>query len=451
MTQYGKSLVGPAVEFNKILHREFDVVQDYWFLNMTVVRATRHDVKQLSSHKAYRDAVVCDHPIIDFDKVLRGLNSLQNQYVFQVFEWWIHRQQGVTLPNDQFEGGIFPPGDYPKSDKSTHLVRPDRKYECPPAYMPVLNLSIGPEYARNTHVDYALKILAETRLLTVSAGNDGPSRNNKSTINKFIRNERHKGIVVVGATDESGKELAKYSATGLVNEEFRRPCVVAKPGNFTGTSFSAPKVANSACICFDAVFQVANVESTLRSESAAGVPLVGWGILDELDGDLGLPSRTNLPAMPFLGVYENDLRDAFAKLHERSVVPKFSIHGPPIRQLILDSAENLDGYEIHEIGSGYISEELLLDHLVNLNFGTILNSFCDNIPVAEIPAAVWELKVFDRDELSELARIGNASRPIWVYDYAEPKFVVNRIKGGQLAQLPISHGGKVAAAGANLV
>jgi len=451
LTRYGKTLVASAFEFNEILIQNFDVVQNYMYLNMTVVRSTKQDIKKLSSHKAYQNAIVCDHPISSFEKVLRGLNSLQNQYLFQVLEWWVHREQGVSLPNDKFEGGIYPAADYPKSENAKHLVRPDRKYECPPAYMPVLNLSMGPKYALNTQVDFALKILSETRLVTISAGNEGPSTEKQSSINRFIRNEQHDGIVVVGATDETGKRLADYSSTGLKNEKHRRPCIVAQPGQFPGTSFAAPKVANLACLCFDAIFQIANVECTLRSDIAAGVPLVGWGILDKLDGELGLPGRSDRPAMPFVGVFEKDLRDAFAKLHNKNVIPKFSIHGPPIRRLILECAETIDGYESHEIGRGFVSQQLLLDHLAELHLGKILRMFCGNVSASQIPAAVWNLKPFDRDELNELAEIGNDSRPIWVYDYAQPKFVVNRIKGGELAPLPISHGAKVAAAGADLV
>ena len=152
--------------------------------------------------------------------------------------------------------------------------------------------------------------------------------------------------------------------------------------------------------------------------------------------------------MPFVGVFENELRNAFSKLHAKNVIPKFSIHGPPVRRLLIECAETIDGYGGHEIGHGLVSQNLLLDHLAEMQLGKLLQMFCDNVSVSKIPAAVWNLKPFDRDELNELAEIGNASRPIWVYDYAAPKFVVNRIAGGELALLPISHGAKVAVAGA---
>lgn len=451
MTRYGNELVDLAFDLNRILHDNFDVVQDYMYLNMTVVRSNKQDIQKIATHGAFRNAIVCDHPISSFEKVLRGLNSLQNQYLYQVLEWWIHRDKGVKLPNEAFEGGIFPPAKYPKSEHAKHVCRPERDYECPPAYMPVLNLSMGPKYARNTHVDFALNILAETRLLTISAGNEGPSTGNQSTINRFIRNEPHNGIVVVGATDETGQKLADYSSTGLKNDKYRQPCIVAQPGKLSGTSFAAPKVANLACLCFDAIFQISNVECMIRSEQAAGVPLVGWGLIDKLDGDVGLPSRSELPAMPFIGVYEKELGDAFAKLHQKNVALKFSVHGPPIRRLILECAKTIDGYASHEIGRGFVSQKLLLDYLAELHLGKILRMFCENVPVSKIPAAVWNLKPFDRGELDELAKIGNASRPIWAYDYAVPKFVVNRMVGGELAPLPISHGSKVASAGAGLV
>lgn len=450
-TQYSNSIVDAALAFNKFLHDEFEVVQDYLYLNMTVIRCDERDIKKLGNHKAFKSAITSTYPIKDFHRVLYGLNALQNQYMYQVYEWWFHRKNGVTLPNNRFEGGIYPAGDYPATPKSKHLVRELRKYECPPAYMPVLNLSIGPEYARNTHVDHALQILSETRLLTISAGNDGRPAGNQSSINKFIRDEPHNGILVVGATDESGDKLADYSSTGLKNEKYRRPCIVARPGKITGTSFAAPKVANLACVCFDAIFQIANVECTSRSDKAAGVPLVGWGLIDKLEGELGLPGRADIPAMPFLGVFEKELRDAFSILHKKDLVPVFSVHGPPIRRLILDCARKLNGYERHEVGSGFVSQELLLDYLANLHLGKILSMFCDNVSSVQIPAAVWNLKVFDRDELSELAEIGQASRPIWAYDYLEPKFIVNRIDGGVLAPIPNSHGGQVAAAGAGIV
>jgi hypothetical protein len=451
ITRYGSELVDLAFDLHKVLHDNFDVVQDYKYLNMTVVRSNKYAIQKLATHAAFQDAVVFDYPISEFHKVLNGLNSLQNQYLHQVFEWWIHRNTGVELPNEAFEGGIFPPAEYPKSTHAKHIFRPERKYECPPAYMPVLNVSFGPKEARNTQVDYALNILAESKLLTVSAGNNGPSRGGHSTINGFIRNKPHDGIIVVGATNETGQRLADYSSTGLENEKYRRPCVVAQPGQLLGTSFAAPKVANLACLCFDAIFQVSNVECIIRSEDAAGVPLVGWGIIDNLNGDVGLPGRSELPAMPFLGVYEKELADAFSKLHKENIAVKFAVHGRPVHQLILECAKTIDGYSPHEIGRGLVTQELLLDYLAELQLGKILKMFCSDIPTVKIPAAVWNLKPFDRCELDELANIGNASRPIWIYDYEQPRFVVNRMVGGELAPIPMSHGSKVASAGAGLI
>jgi hypothetical protein len=451
ITRYGSELIDLAFDFNKLLHDKFDVVEDYKYLNMTIVRSNEHAIKRLANHRAFQDAVVFQEPISEFHKVLNGLNSLQNQYLYQVFEWSNYRNKGIKLPNEAFEGGIYPPADYPKSTHAKHVCRPDRKYECPPAYMPVLNVSFGPKYARNTQVDYALHILAETRLLTVSAGNRGPSCDRHSKINDFIRNEPHDGIIVVGATDETGRKLATYSSTGLKSEKYRRPCVVAQPGQEPGTSFAAPKVANLACLCFDAIFQLSNIECMIRSEKAAGVPLVGWGIIDKLNGSIGLPGRSELPAMPFIGVYEKEVADAFAKLHKENITLKFGIHGRPVRQLILECAETIDGYSPHEIGRGFVSQTLLLDYLAKLHLGKILRMFCSNIPMGKIPASVWNLKPFDRCELDELANIANASRPIWIYDYDEPRFVVNRMVGGELATVSESHGSRVACAGAGLI
>ena len=270
-------------------------------------------------------------------------------------------------------------------------------------------------------------------------------------INNFVPDfEEESGVVCVGATtDESGSQLANYSSTGLVGLK-RRPCVVADGRGSMGgegTSFSAPKVATYACLIIDAVLQVSRVLNFLKApDRAFGVSLVGWGMVDNAEGRQFAFGREELNAMPFLGVREDSLSKAFQHLAFENNLPWFSIHGAPVRQILMRSARKLNGRQPHETGAGFVNEQLVLDYLSQIRLGELLKLFCNDMDHSRLPEWVCETLVFERDELYELSKIAASARVLWTYDYPAQGFFVNRNSGNRFIGDNSSHAFKVAAA-----
>lgn len=422
--------------FRSSLKQEMQVVHDYEFLGFTIVRydeAALNNLINLPGHQ-YSVGLSCD--IESCHTLLKSIESLHRQHLYQATAFWMERENGLVFPNDQFEGGISPPGDYPKSPKAQHVVAQVRDYEATPAWMPVINLSVGTsDVAFSIPARFAVLRLARTHLVTIAAGNDGEA-SDTANINLIAPDSGAGGIICVGAsTDDGGQLLADYSSTGVVGDSTRRPCVIADgrsklDSTEKGTSYAAPKVASIACLCFEAVFQVSRVFDHVRIPSKSfGVPLTGWGLIDDYESSPGLCfGRDDIPAMPFIGIYESELRNAATRLFSLGIEPIFSIHGTPVRQLIIESAKPVPGCGSHKVGHGFVNQSQLIETLANLSLGRILKLFCDNIAEADVPDDIKTIKVFVKEELDELARIGNASRPTWIYDYNRMELSVNRVR-----------------------
>ncbi len=253
----------------------------------------------------------------------------------------------------------------------------------------------------------------------------------------------------------SRPSVGKVPSVGRRCKLLRRPCVIAdgrvlhNGKESCGTSFAAPRVANLACFIFDAILQVHRVLCFVKSpDEALGVPIVGWGMIDKADGaNIGL-SRENLNAMPFLGVKEASLTKAFRSLLSRGIDVWMTIHAIPVRTILLRAAKSIPNRETHEIGSGFISEQIVLDYLEKMSFSELLDLFCDDLAERGINKGFENVKVFDRDELVELLAIARRARPIWTYDYLTPKFFVNSPFGEKAIVVgDLSHALKVALAG----
>lgn len=319
---------------------------------------------------------------------------------------------------------------YPRFESARHVVFRDVKRECSPAWMPVINISLSIDHNFGyTPANLAIDRLAATHLMVVAAGNDGFDAKS-STINGFAPPPRFPGVLCVGATDDtSGTQLADYSSRGQTDGH-RRPSIVtfgeSPLTGAHGTSFAAPRIANLACTCYDAVFQVVAVEFSLRiPEERIGLPLIGWGMVDEFESSTLTLMRERLLAMPFLGVHQMEIADALSTLKRSGADTTFFVRPEGVRQLIQQSAKPMPGYGQHEVGSGFVCESGFLDYLSEQRLGTLVEIFCENIDAAHLPNKVANTKVFDRDELNELSRIGKRSRPIWKYDHKQHIFVVN--------------------------
>lgn len=453
-------LISRVQSLREHLLSSFEVVHDYEYLGIIVVRSQAADVQRLDGLSGLKFALKFPTPVAPYQPLLKALDALHNQALFQTFQCRGEIAAGRVFPNEDYEGGIYPAGDYPTSPLAKHVTQLRRPCASLPAWMPVINLSLGPKRPLGySPLNLAIDRLSMTHLITIAAGNGGPAMK-APNINSLAPDfGDHLGVICVGATaNASGTDLAGYSSTGIPGNNKRRPCVVANgqcaiDADREGTSYAAPRVAALACLIFDAVFQVSRVATfSANPDTGFGIPLVGWGMVDEAQASLGVCyARDDLNAMPFLGVREDFLAEVFQLFRQHDREPRFLIHGRPVRQVVLRSARPLPGYAQHEVGEGFVCERAVLDYLGEMRLAEWMELFCPSVPSAMIPPEIGAQRVFVREELDELARIANAARPVWTYDYTVPQFGVNRISAdGDSTRLPLSgsagHALEVAAA-----
>jgi hypothetical protein len=407
------------------LARQFSSFSSYDFLPLGFMEASEAEVRMLASSRLIRFIM----PASDgwkfhrdtFQIVLSGLNALRSQTGYQVFQWYLHVANGGTLPDDRFEGGWWPPhSGYPRvGDLTSGRLEADGGLVlgAAPAWLPVINLSLEPTgvaYEANDPVGFALASMAPTHLVVIAAGNRGSQA---AAMNPWAASE---GSLAVGATeDEAGARLAPYSSRGSPDNQVRGPDVVTwgeTRSGARGTSFAAPRVAMMGVLCAALMAQVQYAWLLAQGVREYGVPLMGWGLLD-LENVQDLPERLEAPALPILGVRLEAMVQAL-----REVNTRISLQPAILKRLLLAAARPMPGYGRNEVGAGYISEALLLEHLAKVTVGEVVRWFNPQAPVR--PALASEL-AFDEAGLHALSQITRRTAPTWFWDYARRAFIVN--------------------------
>ncbi|MEZ4599660.1 MAG: S8 family serine peptidase [Syntrophotaleaceae bacterium] len=444
-----RTLIREVMAFRNHVEQSFPDAVVFDFLPILFVRGSRNKIESLSRVPRYRYAFPQTVEVDDYLPVLRGINALRSETGHQLFEWQAFVQKGGILPDDSFVGGMMPEGRYPSPlDSRLILSDPMIPRSTPPAWMPVLNLSIGPMLPENplNPVLIALSAAANTHLVVVAAGNAGMLEG-LSTLNGWAPLG---SAMVVGATeDDQGLQLAKYSSTGLPADDRNHPDVVAwgdSPlGTGRGTSFAAPRVAKLGCLAAAAVFQVLRVQEECLGRSV-GVPLVGWGMIDTGGEIAVLPAHDGSTVLPFGGIDEQVLGDTFQTARRTGKVFNFFLNGALLRSMIIKSAKRMPGYGVQQVGAGFVNEKLFLDWLARQTVEDFLAPFG---PIDLIPSALRQRPVFHRDGLAGFADAAKRAQPIWFFDYERQRFGVNRSpdKGEQRLPLSgrgVSHGIQVA-------
>lgn len=140
-------------------------------------------------------------------------------------------------------------------------------------------------------------------IVTVPTGNYGPLPNTLSPIAQLP------WVISVGATNEDGSKLADYSSIGLPNDPLNRPTLVAK-------GFSVPLNGE---VMTGTSFASARVSGLL-------------GRLKQMRQVLKLPWSVDIA-----------------------------------RQILNDIAIPIKGYDTHEVGYGFISEEVVSDYFKSID------------------------------------------------------------------------------------
>ncbi len=371
-------------------------------------------------------------PVYSIDSaapVLKAFNALRSQTAHQMFQWANHIQAGGTLPDEAWEGGKWPvQAGYPCIDRNnTSQIRFDEEIsvEVPPAIMPVVNLSLGPNgdeyFGAGDPLTIAQLAVSGTHLLVVAAGNT-----NGRPAQPWARAAT---VISVGATeDKAGKRLATYSPIGRNDDVRSGPDVVAYGASpfegEPGTSFAAPRVATLAAICQAAIAQLQRIWAVCSGRPNAGVPLVGVGMVDQ--NLHNSRPRLDLPGLPFVGVKEMEVRENFSALIDAEVSLRFEIKHEPLKSTIVNSARKMKGYSETEVGAGFVSLDGLIGWLCDRNLAEIIDSWSQaNLPV-EFGTQLGKTQPFDPVGLKTLADVVIKSRPVWLYDLQKDSFTVNR-------------------------
>ena len=317
-------------------------------------------------------------------------------------------------------------------------------WQVEPALMPVLNISLG-TFARdypfmlNDIVNIATWGAAHNQLVVVSAGNCGRHKD-VETMSAWAEAP---WVLSVGATsDPEGLHLADYSSRGSPGNPESGPDLVAWGSSaldtkMVGTSFAAPKVSVFAMICTAAILQLRHAVQVVNKEDVEGVRLVGCGFVDNYGSEIFYDSepRIELPGLPVVGpIFDNIAEIASAA---SNVDVSLDIRGNEgiLRKMLLDAARPVPGYQQHEVGAGFLDEDIVLDYLASLNGADLLATYATGEIKPQLSATAAKFKVFDRKELELLARLVGDSAPVWKFDWRTQRSGGRVFKGEKLDDL----------------
>jgi hypothetical protein len=412
------------------LTQRFPGAHCYEFLPIVGIEASAAEFEELAALPGVRFVIRPRFALDYYSAVLKALNALRSQTGHQMFSFYAHLGNGGRLPDEGWEGGLWParPGYPALRAGARRMVEVDDSITArvSPAIMPVINMSFGPkadlEYlAAGDPVVLAQAAVHETHLLVVAVGNSGAAPGSPWA--------RGDNLLAVGATEDvAGNTLAAYSSTGSESEAGSGPDVVAFGGSpmsegSPGTSFAAPRVASIAIVCQAAIAQAQRVWAMVNGAADAGVPLVGMGVID-LDRR-GFRPRADLPGLPFAGVNEDALRDAFSLLVGIGVQIRFAINPAALRQAIVDSARPMHGYAREEVGAGFVSLENLVAWLSGLTAAELVERWSSTQIPPAAKTALEKVRPFEADGLKALARITLMTRPTWVHELDRGRFSVD--------------------------
>lgn len=271
----------------------------------------------------------------------------------------------------------------------------------------VTNISLSPgplPYDESEPINVASRIVATAgHAVVFAAGNDGPA---EGTLSPWCVAP---WVIGVGAATPDGTALLPESSVGRPNALFQRPTVVApgetvvplRPGRgddhgtmvglvligkdqagrnlpgyvdkrFRGTSVAAPKVARITHFIVLLLRIVLSIEKYLKERTVDAAIEGRWatvlerGAIDHPDYGIlhELPARCLTPIVRFfthLSVH-GALPGALPRPHTVSTPFPTSV----ITKMLTSMARPMPGYGVHQVGAGFVSEELASAYLTGI-------------------------------------------------------------------------------------
>jgi hypothetical protein len=246
-------------------------------------------------------------------------------------------------------------------------------------------------------------------------------------------------VISVGATDsEDGGKLASVSSRGSPDREFSGPTVVAWGRSLTApsdvgirTSFATPRIAAALCYlgayCLTLRHFVQLRLSTPRTQ-IEGIPLTGFGMIDDGCDDSFWERPQKLPALPRQGVDVASLAEVLQLV--RTLGSEVRVWPTPdtLRHMLLECAQPLRGYRSHEVGHGFVSSDSVAQYLLNFTGADFIRLFCVGKSVPEdLERRLRKIRLTDGQSLPYLLTIWEQSRRRWFFPI---------VKDSHMIQLP---------------
>ncbi|TFC83303.1 hypothetical protein E3T23_02740 [Cryobacterium cheniae] len=353
------------------------------------------------------------------------------------------------------DGLLFPgravgdPQGYPVHTRDRGIELDDElDWPAPPALVPVINLSAGPAspvfpFVSNDIVNVAtLAGSVDDVLFVLAAGNCGAQ--GAGSLSAWARAP---WVLSVGATaDETGSKLAPYSAIGTRDEPNSGPDLVADGRSYVaphpeGTSFAAPKVTYLVRVIVAAICQLGREIRVQEGADPHGVPLVGYGIVDRFGSSIWTNARELVPitALPVVGIDPTAVAACLAVARHAGAV--LDVIGTPkiVRSLLLEAARPMPGYDVHQVGAGFVNTNAVLDRLAEISGLQVVRLFGGaGISLThEAANELAALRPFDARQLRELAGIISVTGPQFAYDYRGERVAAQPLHPEDVRDLPI--------------
>lgn len=314
-----------------------------------------------------------------------------------------------------------------------------------PAALPIINLSVGPASIRmpetgNDLALLALRLTGSHLLAVVAAGNCG--RCGHGSMSAWARNEV---VLSVGATTSAdGNVLADYSSRGIPEDPASGPDLAAYGAsaldpNKVGTSFAAPRVSGCARLVVAAFLQVRRLVLLARGAPPHGVPLVGLGIIDAYGSKIWGPPRSlpPIPGLPITGASETAVQavlNALASVGAQiQVLPTQRF----LRSFLLGCARTMPQYGPHEVGAGFLDEDLTIAGLSAVTGAQLADWFADRPLPEDVRAALSTHRIFEPTALDALRAVVSMAGPVFAYDRHTQRVGIQSMFSSEMAHLDL--------------
>ena len=332
-------------------------------------------------------------------------------------------------------------------DRVDITADPSIRWPTEAAIMPVINLSLGTKpidypFLLNDIVNLATYGLgsAGVQLVVMSAGNGGSTASGRESMSAWAQAP---WVLSVGATsDAEGTTLAGYSGRGVSGDPQSGPDLVAWGRSEIaphpiGTSFAAPRVTYCAMICAAAILELRHGVQVATNQQIEGVRLVGAGFIDSWGTAIWADPfpRMPVPALPVIGLQMDGIAQVARVATTHGIELDVRGSAGMLRALLLAAAQPVAEYGPHEVGAGFVSAEIVLDHLATLTGAEVLEMFGAAALTDEVRAEASRFHVFDRGQLGTLAQIVAATSPQWRYDWRRQRVGARPAHGEALGAL----------------